>query len=137
MKYCTECGKELSSNSEICNNCGKRIIKEEEKSIKSDVGATSNNNSQSSGNGVAVAGFVISLLSFILCCGSISWLGLILSIIGVSNAKKVNEKNKGLAIAGIALGIIGTIIFALIIAIGVMVSSSPIDSIRENIGTSL
>ena len=54
-------------------------------------------------NGLAIGGFVTSLI----CCGPI---GLILSIIGLSQINKnPNEGGKGLAIAGIVIGALGTV----------------------------
>ncbi len=54
-------------------------------------------------NGLAIAGFVTSLL----CMGVV---GLILSIVGLSQIKKdPSQGGKGLAIAGIVLGALGMI----------------------------
>ena len=60
---------------------------------------------------MAIAGFVISLVSFLLCCGSLSWLSLIFSIIGVVGAKKLMGKGKGLSIAGIIISVLGLLFF--------------------------
>lgn len=54
-------------------------------------------------NGMAVAGFVLSLVGFFTCCLT-SPVGLIMSIAGM---KKTDQQ--GLAIAGLILGIIGTL----------------------------
>jgi hypothetical protein len=54
-------------------------------------------------NGLAIAGFVTSLL----CMGLV---GLILSIVGLSQIKKdPSQGGKGLAIAGIVLGALGIV----------------------------
>ena len=136
MKYCTECGKELASDAKVCENCGKKLVVEE---VAPEV-ATQNNNQVNNtqakdSNGLAIAGFIISLVSLILCCGSISWLGLLFSIIGLVNSKKVNEKNKGLAIAGIVLGVIGLILIISLYFLGV--AASIFESASESVGTSL
>ena len=67
-------------------------------------------------NGMCVAGFVVSLVSIVLC-GAISWISLILSIIGVAQVGKGNGKGKGLGVAGIVIssimllvGIIGCLV---------------------------
>lgn len=60
-------------------------------------------------NGIAVAGFVISLLGFHI-------ISLILSIIGLKRSKEKNGKGKGLSIAGIVISIIGMIFTLLILA---------------------
>lgn len=54
-------------------------------------------------NGVAMAGFVCSLMGLI-SCGLLSPVGLILSMMGMGK-----QANKGLAIAGLVMGIIGSI----------------------------
>jgi hypothetical protein len=59
-------------------------------------------------NGLAVAGFVCSLIP----CVSI--LGLILSAVGLNQiSKDPNQGGKGLAIAGLVLGILGSIGWAI------------------------
>ena len=52
----------------------------------------------------ALLGFIFSLV----CCGGIP--GLVLSIIGLIQIKKSGEKGKGLAIAGLIIGVIGTLL---------------------------
>jgi hypothetical protein len=84
---------------------------------------------QSAGNGMAVAGFVMGLLSIFLfwipCLGSIfPLLGLIFSGVGISNAKKPdrNGKGRGLAIAGLVLSLI-TLIISVLIAAGMILAN--------------
>lgn len=67
-------------------------------------------------NGLCVAGFVVSLVS-ILCCGLTSIIGLILSIVGLILANKRGQGGKGMAIAGIIISALFTLLF-LTIAIG-------------------
>lgn len=69
-------------------------------------------------NGLGVAGFVLSLI------GCTSFLGLIFSIIALATGK---EKKKGLAIAGLVIGIV----WVLIGAIFVSTMSAPDSSISE------
>lgn len=73
-------------------------------------------------NGFAVAGFVISLVSTILCCGSFNWLSLVFSIIGLVNSKKMNGEGKGLSIAGIVISSVFLVLTILLFAFGVTVS---------------
>lgn len=73
-------------------------------------------------NGFAVAGFVISLVSTILCCGSFNWLSLVFSIIGLVNSKKMNGEGKGLSIAGIVINSVFWILIILLFALGVTAS---------------
>ena len=67
---------------------------------------------------MAIAGFVISLVSFLLCCGSLNWLSLIFSIIGLAQAKSKNGNGKGLAIAGIVISCIVMVLFIVLIITG-------------------
>ena len=143
-KFCRECGKELEENSKFCNNCGTKI--EEEKTEETNTSNENTNESAASNagtnvtynqtyvtkksNGMAIAGFVISLVS-LLCCGYSSWLGLIFSIIGLVNANKNEGEGKGLAIAGIVISSILIIIIVLLTIFGFM--SSVTDDVSSNL----
>lgn len=68
-----------------------------------------NNSTQTSTNGLAIAGFVVSLCSLIINFGGIVGLvGTILSGVGLSQVK-TKGKGKGLAIAGLIIGIISIV----------------------------
>ena len=54
-------------------------------------------------NGLCVSGFVISLVSLVLCGGLLSLLSLILSIVGVVKVNKNGDNGKGLGVAGIII----------------------------------
>lgn len=71
-------------------------------------------------NGMAIAGFVVSIVSLCCCCYSsfLAIIGIILSIIGLSNANNNGGKGKGYAIAGIVTS--GISIFLSIIFIVIM-----------------
>ncbi|MBR5082517.1 MAG: FHA domain-containing protein [Bacteroidales bacterium] len=77
---------------------------------------------QSGTNVFAILGFVFAFL--------VSPLGLIFSIIGLSKAKKMGGKQKGLAIAGLIISIISlvvTLIYIIVIA-GMVGAASAFDS---------
>lgn len=69
-------------------------------------------------NGLGTAGFVIGIiglvLSFIPLIGVVAWplviLGIIFSAVGISKAVKGRATNKGLAIAGVVVSIIGLVV---------------------------
>ena len=111
-KFCTSCGTELVDNSKFCPNCG--ATTEEEKIVTTSEEKTVTNNPT---NGVGIAGFVVSLVSLILCCGSLSVISLILSIVGVVSAKNYNGNGKGLSISGIIISIIGIILLITVFVI--------------------
>lgn len=102
-KFCIFCGKEVEENDNVCGNCGKPI----NNNVQSTVIVKENSKS----DGLAIAGFVLSIVSF-FCCGSTSVLGLIFSIIGLVNCNKNGKDGKGLAIAGI---VINSIMFVVLI----------------------
>ncbi len=127
-KFCTNCGQEISEGNRACTNCGTLV------DGGSPVTTTVNvNNVQNPTNGFAIAGFIISLVS-LFCCGTLDWLGLIFSIIGLVKAKSLNGSGKGLAIAGIIISCIGLIILIIFFAIGglasIFESYSSVPSVR-------
>lgn len=68
-----------------------------------------NNNNQKSTNGLAIAGFVVSLCSLLINFGGIVGLvGTILSAVGLAQVKSKGT-GKGLAIAGLVIGIISIV----------------------------
>lgn len=102
-KYCTKCGKELKNEDIFCGYCGNQMIEETEDGEK--VVTVSKT------NGLAVAGFVVSLASLLISFwGITSVVGIILSAVALSQIKKTNESGKGFALAGLIIGIIGIII---------------------------
>ncbi|HUE35901.1 MAG TPA: DUF4190 domain-containing protein [Candidatus Acidoferrum sp.] len=71
--------------------------------------------SSSRTNGMAIAGFVSSLLGLICCCFGppFSIIGLVFSCVGLSQIKEnPMQGGKGLAIAGIVLAILGLLLGA-------------------------
>lgn len=124
-KFCSSCGKELEENASTCNNCGNPVPKEEATNTStnpSTVQVTQTVVTQRKSNGMATAGFVISLVSLI-CCGGSSFLGLIFSIVGLVNAKNCDGEGKGLAIAGIIISSLFIIIFIIFMALGFLASA--------------
>ena len=122
-KFCVHCGSNLEEGANVCPNCGAIVEEVQGGAVETVVvneQPRQNYNQQaapaqnSPSNGLAIAGFIISLVSFILCCGTLSPISLILSIIGAANAGKANGKGKGMAIAGIIISVL-TIIIALIV----------------------
>ena len=64
-------------------------------------------------NMIAIIGFVISLVSLLMCCGSLSAISLVVSIVGLVSAKNYVDGKKTFAIVGIILSGIGMIMFFL------------------------
>ena len=99
--YCKNCGKEIDDKASVCIYCGVSTGYSEEGEVKKV-------------NAFGIAGFVVSLVSLYLgiyfCIASI--VGLALSIVGILNAKKCRVN--GLAIAGLVLGIVSLVIWAIV-----------------------
>lgn len=80
-----------------------------------------NNVEPNKNNGLAIAGFVVSLVSIFFNFYCITGIvGIILSVIGLKKSSELEGKGKGMAIAGIILGVVGIVIG--IIAIVTIVS---------------
>ncbi|MCM1112189.1 MAG: hypothetical protein NC399_02925 [Muribaculum sp.] len=90
------------------------------------------NSTGKSQSGLGIAGMVLGIIALLLSCiligGFIGILGLILSLIGMTQ----KDRNHGMAIAGIVLNAVAVIIMILIFAAGSSVGSSqPANSVRE------
>jgi hypothetical protein len=127
-KFCANCGAEVSDGFAFCEKCGTPVQAPENQAPSYNAPQYGPAAKQES-NGMAIGGFVCSLVGF-LCCQLVTPVGLILSIIGLSKSKQMNGSGKGLAIAGIIIGAIGVAIFILTIilyaigAIGSVVESN-------------
>lgn len=99
--YCKNCGKEVDDNAVVCVHCGVAL-----KDLSTPAAPVRKV------NGLAIAGFVVALVSIYLgvyfCIASI--VGLVLSIVGMCMSKKYNSCN-GFAIAGLIISIVSVIIW--------------------------
>ncbi len=76
-------------------------------------------------NGLGTAGFVVGLIglvfSFIPLIGVVAWplviLGIVFSAVGIAKASKGRATNKGLAIAGLVVSVVGLVICVLWVAV--------------------
>ena len=83
------------------------------------------------GNGLAVAGFVTGLLGLILSLIPILfYAGIVLDVVGIvlgamgrSRAKEPGVPHRGLATAGIVLGVVGLVVFISWVAFIVLMAS--------------
>ena len=135
MKKCSYCGSENEDSGKFCRNCGAELPKAVEpevaevisepvtviepiiaKPVSEPVAAQTvmpdveyGQAKENTNNGLCVAGLIVSIAS-IFCCGITAFIGLILSIIGLVSVKKTKQKGKGMAIAGIIISVVATII---------------------------
>lgn len=99
--FCKNCGKEIDDKASVCVYCGVAVEKEQAVEVKKI-------------NAFGIAGFVVSLVSLYLgiyfCIASV--VGLVLSIVGMVQSKKY--RLNGFAIAGLVLGIISLLVWAIV-----------------------
>ena len=126
-KYCYNCGTQLPENANNCPSCG--IKTEVEQTEYSNPEQTNNISPemmqqynayvlQNRTNSLALVGFILSIVFSLFTCGLLSIVGLVLSIVGLTEINKTGEKGKGFAIAGIIISAIsiGLIIFFILLA---------------------
>lgn len=113
-KFCISCGSELPEGAVACPNCGASQNATPQSQPQPQVVVNNVQQPQGKSNGIGIAGFIISIVSLILCCGSASVISLILSIVGAAKAKDCDGNGKGLSIAGIIISIVGIIVFAIV-----------------------
>ena len=128
-KFCVNCGSELAAKDKVCGNCGAPVeeVVEDAPPVVVENSKPSNNATTvivegKKSNGLAIAGFVVSLVSSLLCCGAFNLIGLILSIIGLVKSKELDGSGKGMAIAGIIIACIFMIIGIVLAVVGTSAS---------------
>ena len=125
--FCTKCGAKNPDNSSFCSVCGNQLSStitttEEQKKENSQVPqqinlivpqqpAPASTSTSVPGMGLGIAGMVLGICSILFFC--LTWIdviigivGLVLSAVSYSMAKKAGKKN-GMAVAGIACSLIG------------------------------
>ena len=139
MKTCNYCGSQSEDHIRFCSHCGTKFPEQVEEPVAQPEPAytpepenvyqptyqqTAPQYDQSvykpvmmgedypTTSGLAVAGFVVSIVS-IFCCGFTAVIGLILSIAGLVSASKKNKKGLGFAIAGLIISGLLTLFIAI------------------------
>lgn len=147
MKFCKHCGVQIEDTTTFCPNCGTNVSDDDVSSNTSEPQFSEYKPAQSVQpaqyqpyqeyqnpgvypegklNGLAIAGFIVSIASFFIC-GISSIVGLILSIVGMVQIKNsikagVPQRGNGFAIAGLICGIIGVafiVIYLIMVAAAV------------------
>ena len=102
--YCYKCGKEIEDETRSCPYCG----------ANQPIHTSSSQSSKPQYNMLCVLGFAVSCISlFIDPRGLCAITGIILSTIGMLNAKKKHEKGKVFAVLGIAIGAVEIVLTAI------------------------
>ncbi len=103
MKYCTNCGKENEDQVKFCSACGKEFgenaTEEGVVAVQPVFQVKPKKNS-----GMAIAGFVLSLVGVLIIPILFGALGCAFSGVGLAQTSKGALKGKGLAIAGLIIG---------------------------------
>lgn len=97
--FCPNCGEKNTTNSKFCPNCGNKFV--------SNVNNSVDRNTYS---GIAIAGFVTGLSSLLInFMGLVGLVATILSAVGLTKTGETKQKGRGMAVAGLILGIISVI----------------------------
>ena len=103
MKYCTNCGKENEDQVKFCSDCGKEFV-ENNAEGSAVVAQPAAKAKPTKNSGMAVAGFVLSLVGVLIIPILFGALGCAFSGVGLAQTSKGALKGKGLAIAGLIIG---------------------------------
>ena len=114
--FCRNCGKEIKTEDVYCPYCGKNQKELNQEQTQKYVYRPSQEERSSyketKMNTMAIAGFVIALVSLFLSFwkgGVVGLAALILSIIAMRKIRENKEKGKGFAVAGIIIGAISVL----------------------------
>lgn len=141
--FCSSCGSEIQDGQAFCPTCGApvsgTVVQPSPQAYEPApppilIATQQPKNS----NGIAIAGFVLSLVTLFFC-----WLpyipfitgllALIFSIVGIA---KKNASLKGLAIAGLVISIMTALFASLILSLGVNSYLKKAEAARESIAES-
>lgn len=127
IKYCRNCGKQLAEGVSYCPYCGTPTFDAPpeqpvqptppEQPVQPAQPAPPVYQQPRRTNGHAVAGFVLSIVSFASSMYFLCFFGVVFGIFGLLNVKRCNS-GKGLAIAGV---VIGSIISAALLVLSLVV----------------
>ena len=105
IKFCRNCGREITEETNFCPYCGFSLV-------------NNNTNNTEKTNSLALSGFIVGLCSlFINFWGAVGVVATVLSAVGLSQISSTDEKGKGMAIAGLIIGIFSILygVFALVV----------------------
>lgn len=124
--YCSKCGKEYAGGTMLCPYCG----------ANSQTGYVPFvAQAEPKYNVCAIVGFVLSLVSlFFSLYGAVTVASVVLSAIALKEIKATNEKGRGLAIAGLVIGIftlVMTVVAVILAAVFVTVLPSVVNDLTN------
>jgi uncharacterized membrane protein YvbJ len=117
--FCSQCGEKNPEDSKFCSKCGAALTAKAERAPARQAAPTPAATGERT-SGMAIAALIMGILGF-LFFGLLSILAIIFGAIGISQTNKDPYlKGKGMATAGLVLGIIGIvggIIWLIVVAI--------------------
>ena len=127
-KFCPSCGTENKTDSKFCPSCGASLEKAKEEVKAEKVETVSTYETEQKTNGMAIAGFVVSCTGLLCCGGILGIIGAILSGVALGKTGPGKEGGRGLAIAGLVIGIIETILAIVAILLYIFVFAAEIST---------
>lgn len=82
-------------------------------------------------NALSIVSLVVSLLSLTTCLGATGFIGAIMGHVSKGQIKRNGEQGAGMALAGIIIGWIGTVIFLVAVAVFVVLAIAVEDTIDD------
>jgi glycerol uptake facilitator-like aquaporin len=126
--FCTKCGKEYAEGDKFCTGCGKNLQENETNQENTVYVGSGNSNptvdpyamynalhrkpasKSDSFSGLAIAGFVLSLVSVFILPFFLGTAGLVFSAVAFNDIKSNGKRGFGLALAGLIIGILNMLI---------------------------
>ena len=108
--FCRKCGAEIAENTKFCSSCGAQVRTEEnttneEQTTNVETPSVAPVQTKSKFSGLAIAGFVLSLVGLIILGIPCGILGIVFTSVSFKEIATKNLKGKGLAIAGLVVSI--------------------------------
>lgn len=118
-KFCSQCGSKLNEGAMFCPNCGTAVNQNGAQNQVNNQAQQINNQQQNYNNGtqtgmqktngLAVASLVCSLVGLFIFPLIFGILAVCFSVVGKRRILEFNEKGKGMATAGLVIGILDII----------------------------
>jgi hypothetical protein len=105
---CTNCGTPLANDSSFCAACGTpkgaAPAAPVQPTVVNNTPYTANTAPVAQQNGLAIASMVVSLMTFLFCGGTLSFVGAILGHVALGQINRTGQSGKGMAVTGIIVG---------------------------------
>lgn len=135
-KKCEHCGANNEDDVIYCEDCGEKIggeVKDLEEKKASDDEVIDTQTTSTHSNGKSIAGFICAICG-LFTLGISSIVGLILSIVGLSESKKRGETD-GFALAGIIISAVVIVLTLLVFIISILTVSTVANSVYSSVDT--